>query len=272
MNPNRWSIIALTVLACSTSSLAQQAAPVGSNVTGSFWAEDVQRAQGKLEIDPASHTILRFYDEVSFAFSRRSDLLKAVSRGTDVVLYVVSEKAEPIDLSVQVNNAWHFFTVKISKNTGIRYYEIKPKESPAQPETKPSSATPPTTATPTSGNSVTTPATPVSAPLETTATTAGYSFNLLNLNTFNDEWRVSYALENKTGERVIADDSRLEVWRGSQRLEFSVERAGGKSILYPGDLQSGLLRIKATPGAVRIVWKLRTLGSSALVTVEAVMK
>jgi hypothetical protein len=270
---NRLSIIALAVLACSTSSLAQQAAPVGSNVTGSFWAEDVQKAQGKLEIDPASHTILRFHDEVSFAFSRRSDLLKAVSRGTDVVLYVVSEKAEPIDLSVQVNNAWHFFTVKISKNTGIRYYEIKLKDTPAQSETKPSSTPSPTTTTPASSNPVTTtPATPVSTPLETTTTTAGYSFNLLNLNTFNDEWRVSYALENKTRERVIADDTRLEVWRGSQRLEFRVERAGGKSILNPGDLQSGLLRIKAAPGSVRIVWKLRALGSSALVTVEAVMK
>ncbi|NJK44428.1 MAG: hypothetical protein HC933_09220 [Pleurocapsa sp. SU_196_0] len=179
---------------------------------------------------------MRFYDEVAFAFSRRSDLLKAVARGSDVVLYVTSEKPEPIDLSVQVGNAWHFFTLKFAKGKGIHFYEVKQRETD-QPETKPSSTSPAPSSAPA------TPSAPVSSvnqpPVDARVSNPLYTFNLLNLNATRGEWRLSYALENTSAERLVADDTRLEVWRGSQRLEFSVERAGGKSILNPGDLQSG---------------------------------
>ncbi len=265
---NRILTVALATLALSSASFAQQPSQqnpvVGQSVSGSFWAEDVQRAQGTLEIDPASHTIVRFFDEVSFAFTRRSDLLKAVARGTDVVLYVSSEKAEPIDLSVQVGNVWHFFKLKFAKGKGIHFYEVKQREA-AQPDAKPSStATPPTTTLP---SSRTTP-----PAMDARVTNPLFTFNLLNLNATSTELRLSYALENTSTQRLVADDSRLEVWRGKERLEASVERAGGRSILNPGDLQSGLLRVKAAPGELRVVWRLRTLGSSDWITLEAMLK
>jgi hypothetical protein len=279
---NRILTVALATLALSSASLAQQTsqqnAVVGQPVSGTFWAEDVQRAQGTLEIDPASHTIVRFYDEVSFAFTRRSDLLKAVARGSDVVLYVSSEKAEPIDLSVQVGTVWHFFKFKFAKGEGIHFYEVKQRET-AQPDAKPPSAPTTTSSAAPTAPSTTAPASPAS-PSSSTAPTAMdarvsnplFTFNLLNLNATSSEWRLSYALENTSGQRLVADDTRLEVYRGKERLEVSVERAGGRSILNPGDLQSGLLRVKAAPGELRLVWRLRALGSSDWITLEAMLK
>ena len=118
-------LITIAILfAVAASSLAQN---LGDPITTTFNAEDLQTRQGKLVLDPSSHTILRFYDEVSFAFSRRSDILKAVPKGNDVVLYAMTEKAET-DLSVLVDGKWHFFSVKIAKGSGLRFYEIKRRD------------------------------------------------------------------------------------------------------------------------------------------------
>ena len=60
-------LITLAILfAVAASSLAQN---LGDPITTTFNAEDLQTRQGKLVLDPSSHTILRFYDEVSFARS-----------------------------------------------------------------------------------------------------------------------------------------------------------------------------------------------------------
>jgi hypothetical protein len=273
---NRILTVALATLALSSASLAQQpaaqpAARVGQPVAGSFWADDVQRAQGTLEIDPASHTIVRFFDDVAFAFTRRSDLLKAVNRGSDVVLYVSSEKFEPIDLSVLVGNSWHFFTLKFAKGKGIHFYEVKLRESP-QPDAKPLNAPAGTASAPPAAATTTTPSSATTTPLDARVSNPLFAFNLLGLNASNGEWRVSYALENTSQQRLVADETRLEVWRGTDRLEATIERVGGRSILNPGDLQSGLLRIKAAPGELRVVWRLRALGSSDWITLEAMLK
>ena len=116
-------LTAVIALALAGLGLAQG---LGPPVTATFAAEDVQARQGKLDLDPTSHTILRFFDAVTFAFSRRSDILKAVPKGNDVVLYAMAEKAET-DLSVLVDGNWHFFAVRIAKGAGLRFYEVKPR-------------------------------------------------------------------------------------------------------------------------------------------------
>ncbi len=92
----RLALKVLAIFALAASSLAQN---LGGNITGTFAAEDLQTHPGKISLDPASTTVLRFYDEITFAFSRRSDILKAVPKGNDLVLYAMTDKAET-DLSV----------------------------------------------------------------------------------------------------------------------------------------------------------------------------
>ena len=113
----------LIALVLTASSFAQT---LGNTVTATFFAEDVQTRQAKLELDPTSHTILRFVDPVTFAFSRRSDILKAINKGNDVLLYAMTEKATT-DLSVLVDGKWHFFSMQIAKGAGLKFYEVKPR-------------------------------------------------------------------------------------------------------------------------------------------------
>ena len=117
----RFALAVVVTFAIATLGFAQN---LGQSVTGTFAAEDVQTHQGKLSLDPGSTTILRFYDEVTFAFSRRSDILKAVPKGNDLVLYAMTEKAET-DLSVLVDGKWHFFLVRIAKGAGLKFYEVE---------------------------------------------------------------------------------------------------------------------------------------------------
>jgi hypothetical protein len=246
-------LIALFFL--STSSLAQN---LGSNITTTFYAEDVQAKPGKLEIDPSSHAILRFYDEVKFAFSRRSDILKALPKGSDVVLYAMTEKAET-DLSVLVDGKWHFFSVTIRKGAGLHYYEIKKRETVS------------TTTSTVDNNAVIPtpkPATPSSASL---LAPDWIRWNLNPIFSSSNEIRVAYTLENTGNQSVIAPQKDLRILRDGQALEFRLENTG-EIKLDPGEVFNGIIRIKATPGALKFQWNLHVAGSTKTFTLEAELK
>jgi hypothetical protein len=254
-------LIALAILfAVATSSLAQN---LGEVVTVTFTAEDVQTRQGKLALDPTSHTILRFYDEVSFAFSRRSDILKAVPKGNDVVLYAMTEKAET-DLSVLVDGKWHFFSVKIAKGAGLKFYEVKPRTSSNTEKTE-----------------VHNVVNPSSSPISTASSNANSSaslvspnwlkWNLTPIKTSGDEIRLSYTLENTGKDRVAISEKNLRVLRDGKPLGFSLEN-NGKQILDPGELFAGVIRIKASPGILKLQWSVRIMGSQESLVLETELK
>lgn len=253
----RLLITVAVVLAIAAPSLAQN---LGNPVTATFNAEDVQTRQGKLALDPTSHTILRFYDEVSFAFSRRSDILKAVPKGNDVVLYAMTEKAET-DLSVLVDGKWHFFAVKIAKGAGLKFYEVKKRE-PATPEVN-NAVNPPSSRAGTSTSSANPSASLVSPDW--------LKWNLTPIYSSTTEIWVSYTLENTGDKRVVVSEKSLRVLREGQPLEFNLEN-NGKQILDPGELFAGVIRVKAAPGLLRVQWGLRIMGSQDGLVLEAALK
>jgi hypothetical protein len=257
----KYLLAALIALSLTASSLAQN---LGNTVTATFIAEEVQTRQGKLELDPASHTILRFYAEVTFAFSRRSDVLKAINKGTDVVLYAMTEKAAT-DLSVLVEGKWHFFSVTVAKGVGLKFYEVKPR-----PSSIPAA----------SGevhNAVNSPAAPSGTPVSSPNASASLvspswlKWNLTPIRTSENEIRFSYTFENTGKDRVVVSDKNLRVLRAGQPLEFALEN-NGKQILDPGEVFAGVIRIKAPPGALRLQWSLRLLGSQESLVIEAELR
>jgi hypothetical protein len=243
------------MFALTASSVAQN---LGNTVTASFNAEDVQTRQGKLELDPTSHTILRFYDEVRFAFSRRSDVLKAVPKGADVVLYATAERADT-DLSVLVDGRWHFFAVKIAKGAGLKFYEVKRRESAGVVNNvvNPPSNHPSATSSVNSSRSLVSP--------------DWLRWTLTPILSSSAETRVSYTLENKGTQRVVANENSLRVLRDGQSLEFRLEN-NGKQILEPGELFAGVVRVNAPPGPLRFQWSLRVMGSQEALVIEAELK
>jgi hypothetical protein len=270
--------IALSLIASSLpSSIAQT---LGPNITATFIAEDVQVKQGKISIDPDSHTILRFFDEVTFAFSRRSDLLKAVPKGNDVLLYAMTDKTDT-DLSVLVDGKWHFFAVKILKGAGLHFYEIKQRERPASPASSPnSSLANPSPANPSPANPST--SSEVQSPnLEPTTNEPGPAASLVSPNwliwkvakfsTTGDEVKLAYTLENHGEKKIGVFDQRLRVLRDGEPLEFRIERPGGQTLLNPGEAQSGFIRIKAELGPFKLQWSVREIGSENVYVVEAVI-
>ena len=247
----RIAVLLLVTLALTASSLAQN---LGGNVTGTFIAEDVQTHQGKIAIDPNSTTVLRFFDAITFAFSRRSDILKAVPKGNDLVLYAMTEKAET-DLSVLCDGKWHFFSVRIAKGTGLRFYEVKPRSEPAptpslSPASQPPSSIPTSSALP---------------------SPQGLKFDVQLVQSSSQEQRLTYTLENTGSQRIVADERQLRVLRNGKPLEFSIENSG-KMILEPGGLFTGIIRVKAPAGALSLHWTLRGFGSRTTYNVGADLK
>jgi uncharacterized protein YacL (UPF0231 family) len=254
-------LITLAILFTVTaSSLAQN---LGDPITATFNAEDVQTRQGKLALDPTSHTILRFYDEVSFAFSRRSDILKAVPKGNDVVLYAMIEKAET-DLSVLVDGKWHFFAVKIAKGMGLKFYEVKPRTSSNTENPEVHNAV-------NSASSLTGTVFSNSNSSASLVSPNWLKWALTPIKTSGDEIQLSYTLENTGKDRVALSEKNLRVLRDGKPLAFTLEN-NGKQILDPGELFAGVIRIKASPGILKLQWSARIMGSQESLVLESELK
>jgi hypothetical protein len=252
LKPLIWLV--LLHLICFSTARAQT---LGPPINAVFIAEDLQKRPGKLELDPNSHAVLRFFDEVSFAFSRRSDVLKAVPKGNDVVLYAMIEKAQT-DLSVLVDGQWHFFTVKIAKGTGLKFYEVRSRAS-----------SPPTAPPPASSPPAPVRASEVAAMGRIALVSPSWLRCTLEVITINQgEFILSYALENTGLERIIVSAGGLHLTREGRTLEFKFEARHG-SILDPGEVFAGIIRIKAPTGAVQLEWNLRLFDSLDLVRLEA---
>jgi hypothetical protein len=261
--------IATTLSLIASSLPSSIAQTLGPNITATFVAEDVQVKQGKISIDPDSHTILRFFDEVTFAFSRRSDLLKAVPRGNDVLLYAMTDKTDT-DLSVLVDGKWHFFAVKILKGAGLHFYEIKQRERPASPVSPNSSPANPSNSSEVQSPNLE-PTTNESGPAASLVSPSWLTWKVAKFSTTGDEVKLAYTLENHGEKKIGVSDQRLRVLRDGEPLEFRIERPGGQTLLNPGEAQSGFIRIKAEPGPFKLQWSVREVGSENVYVVEAVI-
>ena len=96
-------------------------------------------------------------------------------------------------------------------------------------------------------------------------------WNLVPIGKQPGEIRLSYTLENTGKDRVIVSEKGLRVLRDGKPLEFTLE-GNGKQILDPGEVFTGMIRVKATAGALRLQWSLRIMGSQESVVLEAGLK
>ncbi len=85
------------------------------------------------------------------------------------------------------------------------------------------------------------------------------------------EIRLAYTLENTGEKRVVASEKQLRVLRDGKPLEFTLEN-NGKQILDPGELFTGVIRLKASSGALILQWGLREFGSQNALVVQAELK
>ncbi len=257
-----------------------------SSMTTVYEAEVVQRMPKPILIDPSSHAIIRFYERVDFAFSRRSDKLKAVFGGdktslppTDLVLYVLDPKLET-DLSVLVDGKWHFFTLKVAKGAGVRLYEIQrrnPADVSAIPTPKPSSQKPAVTVQPDSK-----PAAPISSQAaappaskpsteRTLAVLDKLKLEVMPIGSSNGEIRFSFSLENNGPKRLFVDPLRLKMTRGTSEIKAEAQSSDGRLILEPGKVMVGIIRLPEGTGPLKLEWRVRAFGMTAEVLLTAVI-
>jgi hypothetical protein len=255
-----------------------------SSMTTVYQAEMVQRMPKPILIDPSSHAIIRFYERVDFAFSRRSDKLKAVFGGdktslppTDLVLYVLDPKLET-DLSVLVDGKWHFFTLKVAKGAGVRLYEIQrrnldevsatPKASGQKPAA--TSQPDPKPAAPVSSQPAAPPASKPSTE-RTLAVLDKLKLEITSIGSSNGEMRFSFSLENNGPKRLFVDPLRLKVSRGAIEVKAEAQSSDGRLILEPGKVMVGIIRLPEGAGPLKLEWPVRAFGMTSEVSLTAVI-
>jgi hypothetical protein len=257
-----------------------------SSMTTVYEAEVVQRMSKPILIDPSSHAIIRFYERVDFAFSRRSDKLKAVFGGdktslppTDLVLYVLDPKLET-DLSVLVDGKWHFFTLKVAKGAGVRLYEIQRRNTEdvsATPTPKASSQKPaatsqsyPKPAAPISSQPAAPPASKPSSE-RTLAVLDQLKLEIMPIGSSNGEMRFSFSLENNGPKRLFVDPLRLKILRGASEIKADAQSSDGRLILEPGKVMVGIIRLPEGTGPLKLEWPVRAFGMTSEVLLTAVI-
>jgi hypothetical protein len=257
-----------------------------SSMTTIYQAEVVQRMPKPILIDPSSHAIIRFYERVDFAFSRRSDKLKAVFGGdktslppTDLVLYVLDPKLET-DLSVLVDGKWHFFTLKVAKGAGVRLYEIlrrNPEDVSATPTPKASNQKPAATAQPDSKPAIPVSSQPAAQPVSkpnterTTAVLDQLKLEIMPIGSSNGEMRFSFSLENNGPKRLFVDPLRLNVSRNATDIKVEAQSSDGRLILEPGKVMVGIIRLPEGKGPLKLEWHVRAFGMTSEVLLTAVI-
>ena len=259
-----------------------------SSMTTVFDAEVVQQMPKPILIDPSSHAIIRFYERVDFAFSRRSDKLKAVFGGdktslpaTDLVLYVLDPKLET-DLSVLVDGKWHFFSLKVAKGAGVRLYEIRrrnPEDVGATPTAKPSNQKPVGTTSQPDPKPSTTPVSsqptvqPISKPNSerTSAVLDQLKLEIVPIGNSNGELRFSFSLENNGPKRLFVDPLRLKISRGTSEVKAEAQSSDGRLILEPGKVMVGIIRLPEGAGPLKLEWPVRAFGMTSEVRLTAVI-
>jgi hypothetical protein len=257
-----------------------------SSMTTVYQAEVVQRMPKPILIDPSSHAIIRFYGHVDFAFSRRSDKLKAVFGRdktslppTDLVLYVLDPKLET-DLSVLVDGKWHFFTLKVAKGAGVRLYEIQrrnPEDVGTTSTPKPSSQKPTTTSQPDSKPAIPVSSQPAVQPAakpsaeRTLAVLEKLKLEIVPIGSSNGEMRFSFSLENNGPKRLFVDPLRLNVSRGATEIKVEAQSSDGRLILEPGKVMVGIIRLPEGAGPLKLEWPVRAFGMTSEVLLTAVI-
>ncbi|MCL6530062.1 MAG: hypothetical protein K6T70_08090 [Meiothermus ruber] len=233
---------------------------LGQSVLKTYYADDLVRVPGLIEVSPGFTTVMDFWDTVSTLASAKGELLRVESAGPRILISA-TQKAGQTDLVVEVAGRTLLFTLKIGPGVGPRRYVIE--LSRARTQTPASTYVPPVSSTPTTSpqpqasspapQTQTTPVSPDQVRFTTTAQVPSDGKGTITL---------FFTLENRGARTLAADPGRLVITQGGNRLSYSLKREPLKTLINPGEALSGLITLEgARAGEIALEWGLVEIGS-----------
>lgn len=232
-----------------------------------YYAEDLVKTPGLLEVSPGFTTVIDFWDTVDAAFSAKRELLRLEGGGSRLLLSTgmmgtqtgaVPVKSGMTDLVVEVGGRTLLFTVRIGPGEYPRRYQVLLKRSQGGTYA-PLSQTP---STPTAGPAQSSSPAPSPTPSPQVQAPAVHFTTTVEAPS-GEEGKVSvfFTLENRGRNPVSFALNDLEVLQEGKPLRFEVRRDPLKAVLNPGEGQSGVIVVHgARPGELLLRWRGVELG------------
>ncbi|MDM7324922.1 MAG: hypothetical protein P3W93_008100 [Thermus sp.] len=248
-------------------------------VLKTYYAEDLVRTPGIIEVSPGFTTVLDFWDQVDAAFSAKRELLRIEGGGPRLLLSAglvgtatgaVPVKSGLTDLVVEVGGRTLLFTVRIAPGEYPRRYQVLLKRTQGgtyAPSPGPSASPPPAqgpspspSPSPSSKGTQTPPAPSQDVRFTTTVEAPTDASGKVS---------IFFSLENRGANPVSFALNDLQVLQEGRPLAFEVRRDPLKAVLRPGEGQSGVIVVQgAKPGELLLRWRGVELGPGRALLLE----
>lgn len=239
-------------------------------VLKTYYAEDLVKAPGLIEVSPGFTTVLDFWDSVDAAFSAKRELLRIEGGGARLLvssgLVATPSGATPVksgltDLVVEVGGRTLLFTVRISPGEYPRRYQILLRRNQGGTYA-------PTGPVPTTGSlggpplpRVGTEERPQVPPPPEAKPQVLLTTTVEAPSDASGRVSVFFSLENRGKNPVSFALNDLALLQEGKPLRFEVRRDPLKAVLNPGEGQSGVILIQgAAPGEILLRWRGVELG------------
>jgi hypothetical protein len=250
-------------------------------VLKTYYAEDLTRSPGLIEVSPGFTTVLDFWDTVDAAFSAKRELLRIEGGGSRLLLSAgllgtaagpTPVKTGSTDLVVEVAGRTLLFTVRISPGDYPRRYQILLKReraatygvsTPVQVQPAPAPAPQPAP----KGSAP--QAKPAPAPAPQPEPRVAFVTTVQAPSDASGKVTIFFNLENQGGYPVSFALNDLQVLQGGKPLKVEVRRDPLKAVLGPGEGQSGVIVVYgARPGELLLRWRGVELGPGRTFVLE----
>ena len=220
---------------------------LGQSVLKTYYADDLVRVPGLIEVSPGFTTVLDFWDTVSTLASAKGELLRVESAGPRILISA-TQKAGQTDLVVEVAGRTLLFTLKIGPGVGPRRYVIELSRSRGSISAPAGTYVPPPRPEPQTSAPAPQPVHPDQVRFTTTAQVPSDGKGTIT---------IFFTLENRGARTLAADPGRLVVTQGGNRLSYSLKREPLKTLINPGEALSGLITLEgARAGEIALEWGL----------------
>ncbi|PZA07415.1 hypothetical protein [Meiothermus sp. Pnk-1] len=238
---------------------------LGQSVLKTYYAEDLTRVPGIIEVSPGFTTVMDFWDTVSTLASAKGELLRVESAGPRI-LVSATQKAGQTDLVVEVAGRTLLFTLKIGPGTGPRRYVIELSRARGSVSAPASTYIPPANPAPVPApaqGASQAPAAPLAPETVRFTTTAQVPSDSKGTVT------VFFTLENRGNRTLAADPGRLVITQGGNRVAYSLKREPLRTLINPGEAQSGLITLEnVKPGEISLEWSLVEIGTGRALSLK----
>jgi hypothetical protein len=250
-------------------------------VLKTYYAEDLTRSPGLIEVSPGFTTVLDFWDTVDAAFSAKRELLRIEGGGSRLLLSAgllgtaagpTPVKTGSTDLVVEVGGRTLLFTVRISPGEYPRRYQILLKReraatygvsTPVQAQPVPEPAPQP------APKGSASQAKPAPAPAPQPEPRVAFVTTVQAPSDASGKVAVFFNLENQGRYPVSFALNDLQVLQGGKPLKVEVRRDPLKAVLGPGEGQSGVIVVHgARPGELLLRWRGVELGPGRTFVLE----